>query len=428
MSKPWGLGKKLLTGWMLQTLAIISLFSVAMHESTEWMEKSLVSDMLHDELTLLIQDYESGEDILLPPSIHLYGQSLGLPNIPPTLQNIPEGFKEIVTKDDSYFVYKLTTGDLTYVLVRDQYDFEQSEQLLKAFIIGSSFLILLLSLGLGVWWTQKRIMTPIKTLSSEVKKVASAAKYEPLKGEISNDEIGELAQTCDRALERFHSAIERERLFTADISHELRTPLTVIQTSAELAQLADSQNAKLKYFQQIEQACSRMDELITVFLQLARDESFVHTAHHDRAGEVMREVIEIWEPIANAKKLELISKVRQICYGHYSPILLGVVLNNLIKNAVSYTTKGHIRVTELSDGFEICDTGPGIANKDRELIFSPFTRATDLGSGNGMGLSIASRICQRSGWSLTLVNCPSGTKFKLTLTNKQKQEPMDLKS
>ena len=40
MSKPWGLGKKLLTGWMLQTLAIISLFSVAMHESTEWMEKS----------------------------------------------------------------------------------------------------------------------------------------------------------------------------------------------------------------------------------------------------------------------------------------------------------------------------------------------------------------------------------------------------
>ena len=54
MSKPWGLGKKLLTGWMLQTLAIISLFSVAMHESTEWMEKSLVSDMLHDELTLLI--------------------------------------------------------------------------------------------------------------------------------------------------------------------------------------------------------------------------------------------------------------------------------------------------------------------------------------------------------------------------------------
>lgn len=343
MSKPWGLGKKLLTGWMLQTLAIISLFSVAMHESTEWMEKSLVSDMLHDELTLLIQDYESGEDILLPPSIHLYGQSLGLPNIPPTLQNIPEGFKEIVTKDDSYFVYKLTTGDLTYVLVRDQYDFEQSEQLLKAFIIGSSFLILLLSLGLGVWWTQKRIMTPIKTLSSEVKKVASAAKYEPLKGEISNDEIGELAQTCDRALERFHSAIERERLFTADISHELRTPLTVIQTSAELAQLADSQNAKLKYFQQIEQACSRMDELITVFLQLARDESFVHTAHHDRAGEVMREVIEIWEPIANAKKLELISKVRQICYGHYSPILLGVVLNNLIKNAVSYTTKGEVR-------------------------------------------------------------------------------------
>lgn len=428
MSKPWGLGKKLLTGWMLQTLAIISLFSVAMHKSTEWMEKSLVSDMLHDELTLLIQDFESGEDILLPPSIHLYGQSLGLPSIPPALQSIPEGFKEIVTKDDSYFVYKLTTGDLTYVLVRDQYDFEQSEQLLKAFIIGSSFLILLFSLGLGVWWTQKRIMTPIKTLSSEVKKVASATKYEPLKGEISNDEIGELAQTCDRALERFHSAIERERLFTADISHELRTPLTVIQTSAELLQLADSQSAKLRYIQQIEQACSRMDELITVFLQLARDESFSHTTHHDLAGEVMQEIIEIWEPVAKNKNIQIICNIHEPCHGHYSPILLGSVLNNLIKNAVNYTTHGHIRITELADGFEISDTGPGIATKDRELVFSPFTRATELACGNGMGLSIASRICKRCGWSLELLDCPTGTKFMLTLVSKQKQKPADLNS
>ena len=95
---------------------------------------------------------------------------------------------------------------------------------------------------------------------------------------------------------------------------------------------------------------------------------------------------------------------------------------------MNYTTHGHIRITELADGFEISDTGPGIATKDRELVFSPFTRATELACGNGMGLSIASRICKRCGWSLELLDCPTGTKFMLTLVSKQKQKPADLNS
>ena len=46
--KRFGLARRILAGWMLQTVLIVLLFSVAMHESTELMEDNLVDDILRD--------------------------------------------------------------------------------------------------------------------------------------------------------------------------------------------------------------------------------------------------------------------------------------------------------------------------------------------------------------------------------------------
>ena len=67
--KRFGLAQRILLGWMAQTILIIGLFSVAMHESTELMEDNLVSDILKDELSILVSEIEAGEDIALPSSM-----------------------------------------------------------------------------------------------------------------------------------------------------------------------------------------------------------------------------------------------------------------------------------------------------------------------------------------------------------------------
>ena len=96
-------------------------------------------------------------------------------------------------------------------------------------------------------------------------------------------------------------------------------------------------------------------------------------------------------------------------------MLLGTVANNLIKNAVTYTDHGSVTVRELSDGFEVIDTGPGLGDKLREKLFTPFSRGASEKPGSGLGLSIAKRICNQCGWQVDLIESELGTHFKVRL-------------
>ena len=108
-------------------------------------------------------------------------------------------------------------------------------------------------------------------------------------------------------------------------------------------------------------------------------------------------------------------------------MLLTTVMNNLVKNAVMYVSEGgRIEVIEKPDGFMVADNGPGIPLEDRKRIFAAFTRGSSArGSGEGLGLSIALRICERMGWQIRLVDqddrsealaWATGAVFDVTLT------------
>ena len=426
--KRFGLARRILAGWMLQTVLIVLLFSVAMHESTELMEDNLVDDILRDELTILVNEIEAGEDFVLPSSMQFYGNAPQLPAIPDKYAVYPDGYQEIVDSDDSSFLYKITVNGHAYVLVRDQYDFERSEQIFKILIVTCATLIFIFCACFGYWWIRKKIMTPITNLSSEVRQMAKSQRYRPLKGEITDDEIGDLAKTCDNTLRSFHEALAREKLFTADISHELRTPLTVIQTTVELMQLSQLTDKQAKQVERILKSAQSIEEMLTVFLQMARGGAIESGSSTDRVYDIIWNTAKNWEKQAQSKHLNLSIQSQAPCPGHYSPILLGTVVNNLLKNAVLYTQTGQVTARELADGFEIIDTGSGIPKEIQEKIFMPFVRGTEKTPGSGMGLSIAKRICDRLGWKIELLDAEKGTHFKVTLIPGNPVMPMDRRS
>lgn len=80
-----------------------------------------------------------------------------------------------------------------------------------------------------------------------------------------------------------------------------------------------------------------------------------------------------------------------------------------------YTDKGEVTIRELENGFEVIDTGIGIPQEMKERIFMPKVRGTDKAPGSGMGLSIAKRICERSGWRLDLIESKQGSHFRVSL-------------
>lgn len=147
----------------------------------------------------------------------------------------------------------------------------------------------------------------------------------------------------------------------------------------------------------------------------------------DNVRELFTVVEEAWEPIAAKKQVKLSFVTAERCQGNFSPVLLATVMNNLVKNAVMYVSEGgRIEVTEKPCGFMVADNGPGIPPEDRERIFAAFTRgSTARGSGDGLGLSIALRICERMGWQIRLLDqtdhseelaWATGAVFAVTLT------------
>ena len=412
MKKSFGLAQRIFLGFGLQLLLIVGIYAVAMTQSTEFMENNLVSDMLREELEMSVQELNYHEELQLPPSMRIYSDDPRLDPIPEQFKKLPEGFTEIIS-DDSSFVYRLQAGPYSYILFRDQYDFERSERIYDFVILLCSLIVLVLGAFFAWWWVKRRVIKPVQDLSDQVRTIAATRTYQPLQMNFADDEVGELARICDKALKRFHEALLRERLFTADISHELRTPLTIIQTSAELLEM-DKSGKRPDLIAKILQGCHSLKDLLNIFVNLARNTAF-EAQESDSVHDTLDSVIEYYKPRAEEKKLKLNFKVNAACPGFFSPVIISTIAGNLIKNALLYTKEGEVTVTETATGFEVFDTGEGIDPSLKDKIFMPYTRGSNEEPGSGMGLSIVKRLCDRFGWGIELIASDVGSHFKVTL-------------
>lgn len=102
--------------------------------------------------------------------------------------------------------------------------------------------------------------------------------------------------------------------------------------------------------------------------------------------------------------------------------MLRRVLQNLVSNAIRYTSSGSVSVTARREGDEvtvaITDTGPGIAPSEQRFVFEEFRRldATRKIPGHGLGLAIVRRSCAILGHGVALDSVPGrGSTFSVTL-------------
>ena len=352
-SPPRSLAQRIMLSFALLVTFVAGFYAFALYQSIEFTEQQLISGILRDEVARAVDTLERGEPL---------------------------------------------------VLTRDQLGFEDTERVFRRITLFSVLAVFFLGLLAG-WILARNIMKPVKTLSDEVRKASAARTYEPLSVELTNDEVGELARICDGAMKRLHEALQREKAFTGDVSHELRTPLSPAQA---------------KQVERITRSAGDMRELMSLFLSFARLSNETTGPEPDSAAGILKAVADTWEPFAAEKGLALVLRREAECPGAYSPVMLGTVANNLVKNAVAYTESGVVTITETSEGFIVSDSGPGLAGDEAARIFEHGVRGSAAvadTSGAGLGLSIISRICHRSGWTVTAGKArEGGAAFTVTMT------------
>lgn len=415
-SPPRSLVQRIMLSFALLVTFIATIYATALHQSMEFTESHLIAGVLEDEVARVTHHLDVGERPILSSETSIYGAP-PLKPIPKHFQNLKPGFSELTDEGD-YFVYTATWKNQPFVLVRDQEGFEDTERLFKKIIFISVLIVFFIGLLAG-WWLSRNIMQPVRALSSAVREASLAPVYRPLSVTITNDEVGELAHICDTALRHLHDALEREKAFTGDVSHELRTPLTVIETSVELLSLTPLTAQQQQQVDRIARSANDMRELVQLFLSFARLSQRHGAAEPDTVQGILQTAIETWMPFANEKGLNLVYVREAPCLGTYSPVMLGTIANNLLKNAVSYTTQGTITVKETAQGFIVTDTGPGLKSDEVQRIFGHGIRGSagaDDHLGTGLGLSIVSRICHRMDWQIDVLPSETGAAFLVTVS------------
>jgi len=233
-----------------------------------------------------------------------------------------------------------------------------------------------------------------------------------------------------RDITRQKSLDEERDEFIAVTSHELRTPLAIAEANLSTAMLPGFGKLPPKARPLIEQAHENivfLSQLIEDLSTLAHAERNQLTLSHDLVdtAELAEQLVRNYRTQAEAKKLKLKLEIG-VNPGSIttSQAELHEILQNLLTNAIKYTSKGSITVSVTRTGagvaFAVADTGIGISVSDKPMIFTKFYRSEDYRTrqhgGTGLGLYITHKLAEKLGAKITFTSrLNHGSTFTLTI-------------
>lgn len=337
-----------------------------------------------------------------------------------------------------YLAKAVQDGDTILGFVRVALPTESVDRELSALwgtiaVVAIGGIIVALVIG---WTLARKVMVPI----SEMVGVAEAmrnGRYEAKVRHLTNDELGRLGDTLNRlGAEMTNKISELQRLenvrrdFVANVSHEIKTPLTSIKGYVEtlLSGAIDDPAHRIRFLEKIDRNAERLTSLVQDILSLAKieagEDSFKPTPIE--WNPLITSVISRHEDAIQKKNLRL--KVNApstpvVVMGDKEAMIQ--VLDNLLTNAIKYTTEGGKMTVSLSTKaawgkVEVEDTGIGIPAEHLDRIFERFyridkARSRELG-GTGLGLSIVKHLISAMGGEVGVDSAVGiGSKFTVKL-------------
>jgi signal transduction histidine kinase len=266
---------------------------------------------------------------------------------------------------------------------------------------------LLLIAGALMWLVVRSSLKPVVALEAAMRR-RRRFDLTPLDANTLPLELHPLVASFNHLLEQLSESIEGERRFIGDAAHELRTPLAALQAQAQIALRATTvadKDVALGKLLRVAQSSSRLSEQL---LDLARLNASANAPQHMLAdlSDLVLHVTRDFDTHARQQERSILLDIRK-CTIRCNIDEMGILLRNLIDNALRYTaTGGRVRVScghestaalqETSKVYlEVADDGPGVPLSERKAIFERFHRVPGTAArGSGIGLSLVAGIAQ----------------------------------
>ncbi|MBX3622189.1 MAG: sensor histidine kinase N-terminal domain-containing protein [Rhizobacter sp.] len=253
-------------------------------------------------------------------------------------------------------------------------------------------------LALAGWWAVRRGLMPLRRLGRQVA-LREPQALQPIPLGDAPAEMAPLVSALNTLFARIDALLESERRFTADAAHELRTPIAGIRAQAQVALGASQDRERERALHATLAGCDRATHLVEQLLTLSRLEAAaVDAAAATDLADLAQRVLAELAPLALDRQQTLELDAPQPCPVKGEATLLGVLVRNLVDNAIRYAPAGarvQVGVRALANEitFTVDDSGPGLAEAELQRLGERFFRALGTGqSGSGLGWSIVRRI------------------------------------
>ncbi|WP_028279897.1 ATP-binding protein [Arthrobacter sp. H5] len=281
-------------------------------------------------------------------------------------------------------------------------------------LLAVSVPLLIVLITASTWIVVGRALAPVERMRREVDEVTAKNLDRRLAGEERPDEIGRLAHTMNRMLDRLEQSQHSQRRFISDASHELKSPLASLRQYAEVARAHPDRVSADDLSGAVLDEGGRLERLVQGMLVLARaDEQLL------RAGGSEVDLDDL--VLAEARRLRQSSGLEVDASGVGAARilgdrgLLGQVVRNLVDNAVQHADQRVALSLGVMDGialFAVDDDGVGIPGADRTRVFERFTRLDEARArntgGSGLGLAIVGEIVRAHGGAVAITDSRLG--------------------
>ena len=325
-------------------------------------------------------------------------------------------------------VFRLPSG-YRLIVGRDIEDRRELARLVRSAMLWGLGVMAVFGIG-GGYWVSRKLLARIDALSDTTRTIMEGDLSGRLPINGSGDELDRLSESLNLMLARIEQLMAGLREVSDNIAHDLKTPLNRLRNRVEEA-LREPYGAPV-YREALERTIEEADGLIKTFnalLSIARIEAGAGGENRESldVSALLRDVAELYEPVAEERGLELRTEAEAPVYIHADRQLIGQAIANLIDNAIKYGTeagassKPEVMVSARANGktaeIVVTDRGPGVPDADRERVLDRFVRleASRSEPGSGLGLSLVAAVARLHGGSLRLEDNEPGLRVILAL-------------
>lgn len=280
------------------------------------------------------------------------------------------------------------------------------QPLRRAFLVGGGCMVLIGFIAGAVFaWRTTR---PIRQITQTAREIIQTGRLEArVPRPQRQDELAELVEHFNTVLDRNQALLRAMREALDNVAHDLRTPLTRLRGTAETAlQRTADPTATQEALADCVEESERVLSILNTLLDVTEAEAGMMKLRREpvELGDLIRQAIELYEPVADEKQVQVITSLVSPCRASVDAVRIRQVFANLLDNALKYTPSGGSVTIAAGTEAGQCvvrfrDTGIGIPHDELPKIWNRLYRVERSRSerGLGLGLSVVKAVVEAHG-------------------------------